>query len=65
MTSLRPAGIIKACGEGDFDLLVMGAHGHRGMADLVHGETVSTVRHAVDIPVLVVRTGGYEHPQRQ
>lgn len=36
------------------DLLVMGAHGHTGIKDLVLGETVSTVRHKVNIPVLIV-----------
>ncbi len=37
------------------DLLVMGAHGHRVMKDLIFGTTVGAVRHAVDIPVLIVR----------
>jgi manganese transport protein len=36
------------------DLLVLGGHGHRGVADLVHGTTVERVRHLVRIPVLVV-----------
>lgn len=37
------------------DLLVMGAHGHRALKDLIFGTTVGAVRHAVDIPVLIVR----------
>ncbi|MEZ4917939.1 MAG: universal stress protein [Saprospiraceae bacterium] len=37
------------------DLLVMGAHGHTGLMDLVLGTTVGAVRHAVRIPVLIVR----------
>lgn len=37
------------------DLLVMGAHGHKGIKDLVYGATINEVRHALDIPVLVVR----------
>jgi manganese transport protein len=37
------------------DLLVMGAHGHRAFKDLIFGTTVGAVRHAVDIPVLIVR----------
>jgi manganese transport protein len=37
------------------DLLVMGAHGHRFFKDLVFGTTVDTVRHRVNIPVLIVR----------
>lgn len=37
------------------DLLVMGAHGHKGLKDLVFGTTVEGVRHKVSIPVLVVK----------
>ncbi|MCX7894406.1 MAG: Nramp family divalent metal transporter [Thermoanaerobaculum sp.] len=36
------------------DLMVVGSHGHRGMADLVHGTTVDRLRHRLRIPVLVV-----------
>jgi manganese transport protein len=41
--------------EFNADLLVMGAHGHRGMKDLIFGTTVDAVRHRVRIPVLIVR----------
>jgi manganese transport protein len=41
--------------EGEVDLLVMGSHGHSGLADILFGSTVSPVRHRVRIPVLVVR----------
>jgi len=37
------------------DLLVMGAHGHKGFKDILFGTTVDAVRHALDIPVLIVR----------
>ena len=37
------------------DLLVMGAHGHELIKDLIFGETVDRVRHKVNIPVLIVR----------
>jgi len=37
------------------NLLVMGAHGHRTFKDLIFGATIDAVRHAVDIPVLIVR----------
>lgn len=37
------------------DLLVMGSHGHQAFKDLIFGTTVGAVRHAVDIPVLIVR----------
>jgi len=37
------------------DLLVMGAHGHKLFKDLIFGTTVDTVRHRVNIPVLIVK----------
>jgi manganese transport protein len=37
------------------DLLVMGAHGHSGFYDLLLGDTVDKVRHAVKIPVFIVK----------
>ena len=37
------------------DLLVMGAHGHQFLKDLIFGATVDTVRHRVNIPVFIVR----------
>jgi len=40
------------------DLLVMGAHGHGPVADLLFGSTVNPVRHRVKIPVFVVRADG-------
>jgi manganese transport protein len=36
------------------DLIVMGAHGHRGLKDLIFGNTINGVRHEVAAPVLVV-----------
>ena len=41
--------------EFDADLLVMGAHGHKLVKDLIFGTTLDTVRHRVKIPVLIVR----------
>ncbi len=37
------------------DLLVMGAHGHTGIKDLLFGTTVNSVRHSIDIPVLIIK----------
>ncbi|SKB43347.1 Nramp family divalent metal transporter [Daejeonella lutea] len=39
----------------DLDLLVMGAHGHKGISDLIFGTTVDTVRHNVNIPILIIK----------
>ncbi|MBL8238024.1 MAG: Nramp family divalent metal transporter [Bryobacterales bacterium] len=37
------------------DLIVMAAHGHGKIGDLVYGETIEQVRHAVKIPLFVVQ----------
>ncbi|HOY06902.1 MAG TPA: Nramp family divalent metal transporter [Saprospiraceae bacterium] len=47
--------IPKLVNDKNVDLLVMGAHGHRVMKDLIFGTTIGAVRHAVSIPVLIVR----------
>ncbi len=39
----------------DCDLLVMGAHGHRGLKDILFGTTLDAVRHGVNVPVLIVK----------
>ncbi|HQT24432.1 MAG: iron/manganese transporter [Sphingobacteriales bacterium 17-39-43] len=39
----------------NLDLLVMGAHGHKGISDLIFGTTVDTVRHNVNIPIMIVK----------
>ena len=36
------------------DVVVMGAHGHTGLKDLIFGTTIDGVRHAVSAAVLVV-----------
>lgn len=36
------------------DLVVMGAHGHKGLKDMMFGSTVDALRHKIKIPVLVV-----------
>jgi len=36
------------------DLIVMGAHGHRGLKDIIFGTTINAVRHDLNIPILVV-----------
>ncbi|MFA5329498.1 MAG: Nramp family divalent metal transporter [Prolixibacteraceae bacterium] len=46
--------IIRIIAKQDIDLLVMGAHGHKGFKDLVFGTTVDTVRHKVKIPLLII-----------
>jgi len=47
--------IIKLARENDVDLVAMTTHGHRFISDILYGATADKVRHAVDIPVLLVR----------
>lgn len=46
--------IAKICREQEVELLVMGAHGHKAMKDILFGTTVDAVRHKVNIPVLII-----------
>ena len=46
--------IVRVARELHPDLVVMGAHGHRGVKDLIFGNTINGVRHEVSAPVLVV-----------
>ena len=39
---------------GDCDLLVMGTHGHTTFKDILFGTTVESVRHKIDIPLVLV-----------
>jgi manganese transport protein len=39
------------------DLVIMGAHGHGGLKDLIFGNTINPVRHNLNIPMLIVRPG--------
>jgi manganese transport protein len=44
--------IVNSC---NCDLLVMGAHGHRALKDIIFGTTLDAVRHNVKVPVLIVK----------
>jgi manganese transport protein len=46
--------IVRITKENNADMLVIGAHGHSGIKDLLYGQTVDAVRHELKIPVLVV-----------
>lgn len=51
-----PADEIAAAAEREkCDLIAMGTHGHRGIADLIHGSVAHDVRHRTMVPVLMVR----------
>lgn len=50
-----PAQIVTLARENRLDLLVLGGHGHRGIMDLLRGETIPGVRHGLSIPMFTVR----------
>jgi manganese transport protein len=47
--------IVRAAQRLKPDLIVMGAHGHKGLKDLLLGNTINAVRHKLGVPILVVR----------
>ena len=47
--------IVKWVKEKGCDLVAMSTHGHRLMADMILGTTVTRVRHSISIPVLLLR----------
>jgi len=50
----RVTEIIRLVKEAEADMVVMGAHRHSGWKDYLFGETIEDVRHALQIPVLIV-----------
>ena len=47
--------IPKIVNEGNFDILVMGTHGHTGFKDIIFGTTVDKLRHKISIPLFIVK----------
>lgn len=47
--------IIKLAREKNVDLIAMTTHGHRLISDILYGATADKVRHAVDVPVLLLK----------
>jgi manganese transport protein len=37
--------------------VIMGAHGHGGLKDVIFGNTINPVRHDLAVPMLIVRPG--------
>ena len=50
----RSREIVRIIKESNADMLVIGAHGHTGIKDWFYGQTINSVRHELNIPVLVV-----------
>ena len=49
-----PKEIVRLARDAEVDLLVLGGHGHRGLGDLLHGQTIPSVRHGLGVPILAV-----------
>jgi nucleotide-binding universal stress UspA family protein len=47
--------IVKWVNRRGCDLVAMSTHGHRFISDLLYGSTAETVRHRVDVPVLLLK----------
>ena len=50
-----PDEILKTAERVGCDLIAMTTHGHRLFGDLIHGSTITAVRHKSHIPLLLVR----------
>ena len=47
--------LVRTAEARDVDLIAMSTHGHRFLADVLHGATADRVRHLVKIPGLLLR----------
>lgn len=47
--------LVRVARDEAVDLVAMSTHGHRYLSDLVHGATADRVRHALTIPVLMLK----------
>jgi nucleotide-binding universal stress UspA family protein len=52
-----PDEILKTAEQRQCDLIAMTTHGHRLLGDLIHGSTITAVRHKSRVPILLVRAG--------
>ncbi len=50
----RTTEIVRLVNQVQADMLIVGAHRHTGIKDMLYGETVNTVRHELKIPILIV-----------
>ena len=57
-----PKEIIKVAEGEHCDLIAMGSHGHRLFGDILHGSTITQVRHKTLIPILLVRVQKKQEP---
>jgi manganese transport protein len=48
--------LVRIAKQKQLDLMVLGGHGHRGISDILHGETITRVRHQLNIPIVAARS---------
>jgi nucleotide-binding universal stress UspA family protein len=46
--------ILKVIRENDYDLVAMGTHGHSFLGDFLYGSVSRTLKHHIDIPLLLI-----------
>ena len=49
-----PDEIVKVAADSGCDLIAMASHGHKIIGDIVHGSTITKVRHNTEVTLLVV-----------
>jgi nucleotide-binding universal stress UspA family protein len=49
-----PTQILEVATQQHCDLIALASHGHRLVADIIHGSTIEAVRHKARVPILVV-----------
>jgi manganese transport protein len=57
-----PTEVLKVAESDACDLIAMTTHGHRLLGDIFFGDTIEKVRHASQIPLLIVRSAGKPVP---
>ncbi|MFO0958037.1 MAG: Nramp family divalent metal transporter [Isosphaeraceae bacterium] len=58
----RAGRLVTALKERPVDLLVVGSHGHGMVRDLLFGQTVDSLRHGLEIPMLIARPQPADEP---
>ncbi len=47
--------LVRIVDDEAIDVLVVGGHGHKGLADVLHGQTIPGVRHGIEIPIFAIK----------
>lgn len=48
--------IVEVAKEVGAEMVIMGAHGHKGIQDIIYGATINGVRHDLNVPLLIVKS---------